>query len=206
MKKVFPLIEKESAKFTQFPFFEFLINKSITFLQRLYFAPCFALFVIGYGDLNKFVCLEEATVNPIKYIVNKPIPVEENHWIWFLKYLEYLCFKLFLNFTESVKFICRQIIDELYRQTFQVNPIYQRRQEESCPLPPAFVDKIFGLFTVLVDMLVNFAEEYNIKQLLTRSFYGSEFAQLPTDEESYSRGGKFPDVTLFSTIHCANNV
>nr|ADO18988.1 hypothetical protein Nfla_1501 [Nostoc flagelliforme str. Sunitezuoqi] len=206
MKKVFALIEKESAKFAQLPFFGFLINKSITFLQRLYFAPCFALFVIGYADLNKFVCLEEATVNPIKYIVNKPIPEEENHWIWFLGYLEYLGFKLFLNFTESVKFICRQIIYELYRQTFQVNPIYRVRQEESCPLPPALVDKIFELFTVLADMLVNFAEEYNIKQLLTRSFYGSDFAQLSTGKKATVGGVKFPDVTLFSTRHCANNV
>ncbi|MCC5602961.1 hypothetical protein [Nostoc favosum] len=201
MKKVFALIEKESAKFAQLPFFEFLINKSITFLQRLYFALCFAFFVMGYGDLNKFVCLEE-TINPIKYIVNKPIREEENHWIWFLRYLN---FKSFLNFIGSLKFICRQIIYELYRRTFQVNPIYRVRQEESCPLLPAFVDKIFELSTALVDMLVNFAEEYNIKQLLTRSFYGSEFAQLPTGKKA-TLGFKFLYVTLFSTRHCANNV
>ncbi|MCC5664554.1 hypothetical protein LC653_11655 [Nostoc sp. CHAB 5784] len=205
MKKVFALIEKESAKFAQLPFFEFLINQSITFLQRLYFALCFALFVMGYGDLNKFVCLEEATVNPIKYIVNKPIREEENHWIWFLKYLKYLNFKSFLNFTGSVKFICRQIIYELYRRTFQVNLIHRVSQEESWPVSPAFVDKIFELFTALVDMVVNFAEEYNVKQLLSRSFYGSDFAQLPTGKKA-TLGFKFPYVTLFSTRHCANNV
>ena len=38
MKKVFGLIEKESAKFAQLPFFGFLVNKSIAFIQRLSFA------------------------------------------------------------------------------------------------------------------------------------------------------------------------
>ncbi|MBC6432812.1 hypothetical protein FM036_19495 [Nostoc sp. HG1] len=191
MKKVSTLIEKESAKFAQLPFFEFLGNQSIAFVQRLSFVHYFAVFVMGYGNLNKFVWLEEATVHPIQYILNKQIREEENNWIWFLKDLEYFNFNLFLNFTDSLKFnwsdqtlICRQIIYELYRRTFQVNPIYRGRQQENCLLPAALVDKIFELFTALVDMLVNYAEEYNIKQLLTRSFDGSDFAQLPCGKKA----------------------
>ncbi|QFS42939.1 hypothetical protein [Nostoc sphaeroides] len=216
MKKVFALIEKESAKFAQLPFFELIVNKSNAFIQRLSFGFWFALFVMGSGDFNKFLWLKEATVNPIQYIVNKQIREEENHWIWFLKDLEFFAFNLFLDFTYSLKFISRQIIYELYRRSFQVNPLYRGKQEESCPLSPAFVDKIFGvaelkyksgcrdvvfirlykdfgimqnhfhtwnqqrqifeLFTAL--MVVNFAEQYNIKKLLTRSFDGSDFAQL----------------------------
>ncbi|MEH1835007.1 MAG: hypothetical protein V7L29_23850 [Nostoc sp.] len=243
MKKVFALIEKELAKFAQLSFFEFLRNKSINPIQRL----SFALFVIVYGDLNKFVWLEEPIVNPIQDIVNKQIPEEENHWIWFLKNLDYLDFNQFLNFTDSLKFnlsdqtlIFRQTIYELYWRTFQVNPIYklvaiksiksisniffsitarvtqelkvftnreypyfgnphllaendhsvhsyQKKEfiasmhlaedihKQACEL----VNKIFELFTALIDMLVNFAEEYKIKQLLTKSFGGSDYAQLP---------------------------
>ncbi|MEH2241331.1 hypothetical protein [Nostoc sp.] len=246
MKKVFALIEKESAKFAQLPFFEFLVNKSINLIQRLSFAACFALFVMGYGDLSKFVWLEEPTVNQTQDIVNKQNREEENYWIWFLKDLEDSDFNRFLNFTDSLKFnwseqtlICRQTIYELYRRTFQVNPIYklvaiesiesilniffsvtapvtqelkvltnreyqdfgnphllaendysvhsyetkeyiasmhlaEDIRKEACEL----VNKIFELFTALVDMLVNFAEEYKIKQLLTRSFTGSDYAQL----------------------------
>ena len=198
MKKVFALIEKESAKFAQLPFFEFLANKSIAFIQRLSFALYFPLFVMGYGYFNKFIWLEEATVNPIQYTVNKQIREKENHWIWFLKDLKYLNFNLFLNFGDPLKFnwsdrtvICKQIIYELYRRTFQVNPIYQGRQDAegsflsaSLLLPSAFLDKIFELFTALVDMVVNFAEEYNIKQLLTRSFDGSDFAQFPSNKKA----------------------
>ncbi|MEH2316054.1 hypothetical protein [Nostoc sp.] len=132
MKKLFALIEKESAKFAQLPFFKFLGNKSIDVIQRLSFAPCFALFVMGYGDLNKFVCLEQPTVNPIPDVVNNQIREEENHGIWVLKNLEDLNFNLFLNITDSLKInfsdqtgIFRQIIYELYRRTFQVNPIYK---------------------------------------------------------------------------------
>lgn len=175
MKKVFAL--KESAKFTQLPFFEFLVNKSIAFIQRLSFALYFALFVIGYGDLKKFVCLEKASVNPIQYLFNNQ-KREEKNWIWFLKDLEYLAFNLFLNFSDSLKFISRKLIYELYRRSFQVNPIYRGRQKENCLLTTALVDKTFELFTLLVDMVVNFAEEHNIKQLLTRSLNGSDFAQL----------------------------
>ncbi|MCC5659080.1 hypothetical protein LC608_19290 [Nostoc sp. XA010] len=178
MKKVFGLIEKESAKVAQLPFFGFLVNKSIAFIQRLSFALCFALFVMEYGDLNKFVCLEEATVNPIQYTLNNQNREEKSNWIWFLKDLEYLTFNLFLNFTDSLKFIFRKLIYELYWQTFQVNFLYRGRQEKNCPLSPAFGDKIFEIFTALVDILANFAEEYNIKQLLTRNFDGSDFAQL----------------------------
>lgn len=246
MKKVFALIEKESAKFAQLPFFEFLANQSINPIQRLSFAACFALFVMGYGDLNKFVWLEEPTVNQIQDIVNKQTREEENYWIWFLKDLEYLNFNRFLNFTDSLKFnwseqtlIFRQTIYELYWRTFQVHPIYQLVAIESRKsilniffsiTPPVtqefkvltnreypdfvnphllaendhsvhsfetkefiasmhlaedirkqackLVKKVFELFTALVDMLINFAEEYKIKQLLTRSFTGSDYAQL----------------------------
>ncbi|MEH2249274.1 hypothetical protein [Nostoc sp.] len=245
MKKVFALIEKESAKFAQLLLFKFLGNKSIDSIQKLFFAPYFALFVMGYGDLNKFVCLEEPTVNPIQNIVNKQICEEENHWIWFLKDLEYLYFNRFSNFTDSLKFnwsdqtvVCRQI-------TFQVNPIYKLVAIESiesiwniflsltAPVTqklkvlinreyPYFgnphllaendhsvhsfetkefivsmhlaedirkqayglVNKIFEMFTALVDMLVNFAEEYKIKQLLTWSFGGSDSTQLPCSKQA----------------------
>ena len=109
---------------------------------------------------------------------------EENNWIWSLKDLEYLAFNLFLNFTDSLKFISRKLIYELY-QHFQVNPICRGRQEENYPLPTASINKIFELFTVLVDMLVNFAAKYNnIKQLLTRSFDGSDLAQLPCGKKA----------------------
>ncbi|MEH2296032.1 hypothetical protein [Nostoc sp.] len=128
MKKLFALIEKESAKFAQLPFFEFLGNKSIDLIQRL----CFALFIMGYGGLNKLVCLEQPIVNPIPDVVNNQIRKEENHWIWVLKNLEDLNFNRFLNFTDYLKInfsdqtvIFRQIIYELYRRTFQVNPIYK---------------------------------------------------------------------------------
>ncbi|BBD65593.1 hypothetical protein NIES4072_07320 [Nostoc commune NIES-4072] len=183
MKKVFALIEKESAKFAQLAFFEFLVNKSNAFTQRLSFALCFALFVMGYGDLNKFFCLE-ATVNPIQYVLNNQNSGKENNWIWSLKYLEYLAFNLFLNFSDSLKFIYRKLIDELYQQTFQVNPIFRGKQEENYPPSTTLVDKIFEIFTALVDMLVNFAEKYNIKKLLTRSLDGSDFAQLPSEKKA----------------------
>ncbi|MBD0388546.1 MAG: hypothetical protein ICV54_19105 [Nostoc sp. C3-bin3] len=235
MKEIFTLIEKKSVKFAQLPFFEFLKNKSIDPIQRLSFAPCFAPFVMGYGDLNKFVWLEEPTINPIQDIVNKQIREEENHWIWFLKDLEELNFNRFFSFSDSLEFnwsnetlICRQTIYELYRRTYQVNPIYKlvaiesiesisniffsitapvteelkaitnreypyfgnphllaenshsvhsfetkefianiHLPEDICTQAYELVNKIFELFTVLVDMLVNFAEQYKVKQLLT---------------------------------------
>ncbi|MEH1904214.1 MAG: hypothetical protein V7L04_23080 [Nostoc sp.] len=229
MKKVFALIEKESLKFAQLPLFEFLVNKSIDPIQRLVFAV-FAIFVMGYGNLNKFVWLEEPRVNSSLDIFNKQIREEENHWIWVLKNLEDLNFNRLLNFTNYLKLnfsdqiaIFRQIIHQLYRRTFQVNSIYELVAIEwiksisniflSITVPLAqelkiisnreypyfgiprlllendqnvhsnkikkfiasmhlakdirkqaceLVNKIFELFTALVDMLINFAEEYKM--------------------------------------------
>lgn len=228
---MFALIEKQSIEFAQLPFFEFLGNQSIEPIERLSFAPCFTPFVMGYGDLNKFVWLEEPTTNPIQAIVNKQIREEENHWIWFLKDLEDLDFNHFLSFTDSSKFnwsdetrICRQIIYELYRHTYQVSPIcklvviesiesisniffsrtapvtqelklitnreypyfgnphllaennhsvhscetnefianihlIEDTRKQACKL----VNETFELFTVLVDVLLNFAKEYKFR-------------------------------------------
>jgi hypothetical protein len=132
MKEVLALIEKESVKFAQLTFFTFLEDRSIDPIKRLGFVPYFAPFVMGYKDLNKFVWLEEPTIDPIQAIVNKQIHEEENHWIWFLKDLEELNFDFSLSFTDHLKLIwsdetrfCRQTIYELYRYTYKVSPIYK---------------------------------------------------------------------------------
>ncbi|QSJ17336.1 hypothetical protein JYQ62_00090 [Nostoc sp. UHCC 0702] len=132
MKKILALIEEELFKFAQLPFFQFLEDPNIPPAEKLCFAPCFTPFVMGYGDLNKFVWLEQPTTDPIQNIINQQICEEENHWIWFLQDLKDLEFNYSLNFTDSLKFnwsnetwICRQTIYELYRYTYKVSPIYK---------------------------------------------------------------------------------
>ncbi|MEH2003063.1 hypothetical protein [Nostoc sp.] len=199
MKKVFALIEKESAKFTQLAFFEFLGDKSIDLIQRLCFAPCFALFVIRYGDSNKFVCLEEPTVNPIPHIVNKQTREEENHWIWVLKNLSGFSFNRFLNFTDTLKFnwsdqtvICRQIIYQLYRRTFQVNASYKLVAIE-------WIESIFNIF-----FLISAPVTQELKFLTNREYadFGNRHLLAENDDNVHSNETK----EFIASMHLAEDI
>jgi len=130
MKKVLALIEKKKQEFSKLPFFEFLQDKSIRPQQRLAFTPCAAPFVMGFGELNKYVFREEPTSDPIQKIINKHTYEDDHHWLWFLKDLEQLGFDRALNFSDALRYlwsedtkIPRQAIYKLYRYSFQAEPI-----------------------------------------------------------------------------------
>ena len=132
MKEVLAIIEKKKQEFAQLPFFDFLRDKSIDSRHRLSFTPCFAPFVMGFAELNKYVWREEPTNDPMQTIVNQYTYEDDNHWIWFLEDLQTLGFDLSLHFSDSLKFIwsdetqvSRQTIHEIYRYTYQAIPIYK---------------------------------------------------------------------------------
>ncbi len=130
MKEVLAFIEKKKQEFSQLPFFEFLQDKSIDHQHRLAFTPCVAPFVMGFGELNKYVFREEPTSDPIQRIINKHTYEDDHHWLLFLEDLQQLGFDRTLSFSDSLKFlwseetkIPRQVIYELYRYSFQAEPI-----------------------------------------------------------------------------------
>ncbi|MDF5725383.1 MAG: hypothetical protein PUP91_34020 [Rhizonema sp. PD37] len=130
MKEIFAFIEQKKQEFAQLPFFEFLQDNSIDPRQRLAFTPCIAPFAMGFGEMNKDVFREEPTNDPIQKIINKHTREDDHHWLWFLHDLQQLGYDQTLSFSDALKFlwseetkIPRQVIYEIYRHSFQAEPI-----------------------------------------------------------------------------------
>ncbi|MEO1429892.1 MAG: hypothetical protein AAFV71_12665 [Cyanobacteria bacterium J06633_8] len=130
MKEVLAYIEKKQQVFSKLEFFEFLQDKSISPKQRLAFAPCFAPFVMGFGELNQYVWRDESSDDPLQAIINQHTHEDDGHWVWFLEDLDKLGFNKSLSFTDALKFIwskelkiSRQTFYEIYRCTSKATPI-----------------------------------------------------------------------------------
>jgi hypothetical protein len=130
MNKVFALIAEKKQDFAQLAFFNFLKDQTLDCKYRLSFAPCFAPFVMGFAELNKYVWREEPTDDPIQAIVNQYTYEDDHHWIWFLEDLQKLELNSYLQFNDFLKFtwsdetqVSRQTIHEIYRYTYQAQPI-----------------------------------------------------------------------------------
>ncbi|WP_414549317.1 hypothetical protein [Anabaena sp. CCY 0017] len=132
MKSVLTLIEKKKQEFRHTPFIQFLQDKSIEPRQRLAFAPCFAPFVMGFGELNKSVWRDETSNDPIQAIINQHTYEDDGHWIWFLEDIQKLDFNISLNFNDALSFlwsdetqVARHTIYQLYQYTHQARPIHK---------------------------------------------------------------------------------
>lgn len=130
MKEVLELISRKQQEFAQLPLFQFLRDSTIDPKQRLAFAPIFAPFVMGFGELNSLVFREEPTEDPIQAIINQHSREDDSHWIWFLEDLKKLGFDASMPFSNALKFLwsektqaSRHMIYELYRYTYQASPI-----------------------------------------------------------------------------------
>lgn len=132
MKEVLLHIENKKQEFANLEFFKFLQDKSIPPRQRLAFAPCFAPFAMGFGELNRYVWRDEPTNDPIQAIINQQTYEDDDHWIWFLEDLQKLDLDKSFNFTDTLKFlwseeiqILRQTFYEIYRYTYKAIPIHK---------------------------------------------------------------------------------
>lgn len=129
MKEILELIAKKQQVFAELPLFEFLHDSRIAPQERLAFAPYFAPFVMGFGELNRIAFREESH-DPVQKMINQHSREDDSHWIWFLEDLQKLRFDLSMNFSDALRFLwgdetqaSRQMIYELYRDTYQASPI-----------------------------------------------------------------------------------
>ncbi|MEA5516326.1 hypothetical protein [Nodularia sp. UHCC 0506] len=132
MKSVLALIDEKKQKFRHTPFIKFLQDRSIDPRQRLAFAPCFAPFVMGFGELNKSVWRDETSNDPIQAIINQHTYEDDGHWLWFLEDMQKLGFNISLNFNDALSFlwsdetqVSRQTIYKIYQHTHQARPIHK---------------------------------------------------------------------------------
>lgn len=130
MEEVLALIEKKKQEFAKSGLFEFMRDQSIDPRQRLAFAPCMAPFVMGFGELNKYVFREEPTNDPIQEIVNNHTYEDDRHWPWFLKDLETLGINKYVKFSDALNFLwneetkaARLVSHQIFRSAFGASPI-----------------------------------------------------------------------------------
>lgn len=130
MREILTYIRERKAEYACLPFFDFLRNSNIEARQRLAFAPCFAFFVMGFGELNKHAFRQEPTSDSIQAIINQHTYEDDSHWVWFLEDLEKLNIDYSSSFSNTLKFLWSQENDlsrwttyQLYRLTFEAMPI-----------------------------------------------------------------------------------
>ncbi len=130
MKEVLEFIDRKQQEFAQLPLFQFLRDSTIDPRQRLAFAPMFAPFVMGFGELNRSAFREEPTNDPIQAIINQHSYEDDSHWIWFLQDLKKLEFDPSMPLSEALRFLwseetyaSRYMVYELYRYTYKAPPI-----------------------------------------------------------------------------------
>jgi hypothetical protein len=130
MKEVLEFVDQKKQEFAQLPLFKFLHDSTIDPRQRLSFAPIFAPFVMGFGELNSFVFREEPTDHPIQLLVNQHSREDDSHWVWFIEDLKQLGIDVSMRFTDTLKFLwgkdthaSRHAIYELYRHTYKAPPL-----------------------------------------------------------------------------------
>lgn len=157
MKDVLAYIEGKKASYAKLPFFEFLRDRNIAPQQRLAFAPSFAFFVMGFGELNKHAFRQEPTTDEVQLIINQHTYEDDSHWIWFLEDLEKLGADKALSFSKTLKFLWSQENDfsrwttyRLYQLTHQATPIQKLVVIESIE---ATADIFLDLTSQIADQL-----------------------------------------------------
>jgi hypothetical protein len=129
MKEILELIAGKQQVFAELPLFKFLHDRTVDPRQRLAFAPYFAPFVMGFGELNSAVFREDSS-DPIQLMINQHSREDDSHWVWFLEDLQKLKLDLTMSFSDALKFLwsdethaARHMIYELYRYTYRATPI-----------------------------------------------------------------------------------
>ncbi len=157
MKSVLALIEEKKQEFRQSPLIQFLQDKSISPQQRLAFAPCMAPFVMGFGELNKYVWRDETSKDPIQVMINQHTYEDDGHWVWFLEDMQKLGFNVSLNFNDALRFlwsdetqVARHTIYKLYQYTHQASPIHKLVVIEAME---AMADVFFSITTKVTQEL-----------------------------------------------------
>ncbi|BAZ08003.1 hypothetical protein [Calothrix sp. NIES-3974] len=130
MQEIFQIIEHKKNIFSQLPLFKFMQDKSISPEARISFAPCMAFFIMGFGDLNKYVLRDLNNNSPVQKIINDHTNEDDNHWPWYIRDIENLNLDINWSFNDSLLFfwsdktkLTRQIVYQIAGYSLRSEPI-----------------------------------------------------------------------------------
>ena len=183
MKDILAYLEGKKASYSRLPFFDFLRDRTIPPQQRLAFAPSFAFFVMGFGELNKHAFRQEPTTDEVQEIINKHTYEDDSHWVWFLEDLEKLDADESLSFSKTLKFLWSQENDfsrwttyRLYQLTHQASPIQKL----------VVIEAIEATAEIFLDLTAQVAEQLQAERKTTYKYFGQHHLNIDSNHTMHS--------------------
>ncbi|MFK8181823.1 MAG: hypothetical protein AB8B99_00515 [Phormidesmis sp.] len=183
MKDILAYIEGKKASYERLPFFNFLRDRDISPQQRLAFAPSFAFFVMGFGELNKHAFRQEPTTDEVQIIINQHTYEDDSHWIWFLEDLEKLGADESLSFSKTLKFLWSQENNfsrwttyRLYQLTHQAAPIQKL----------VVIEAIEATADIFLDLTSQIAEQLQTEGETACKYFGQHHLDIDSNHTMHS--------------------
>jgi hypothetical protein len=105
MKQVLRHIFGKKRSYAQLPFFTWMRDEGLGARERLAFYPCMAPFILGFGDLNKFVLRADRPGDALQDMVNAHTLEDDHHWPWYLEDFRKLGFDVEMSGTDWMNFL-----------------------------------------------------------------------------------------------------
>ncbi|MEM6449778.1 MAG: hypothetical protein AAF703_05620 [Cyanobacteria bacterium P01_D01_bin.105] len=183
MKDVLAYLKGKKASYSRLPFFDFLRDHNIPPEQRLAFAPSFAFFVMGFGELNKHAFRQEPTIDEIQKIINQHTYEDDSHWVWFLEDLEKLDADESLSFSKTLKFLWSQENNfsrwttyRLYQLTHQASPVQKL----------VVIEAIEATAEIFLDLTSQIADQLQAERQTTYKYFGQHHFNIDANHTMHS--------------------
>lgn len=183
MKDILAYIEGKKVSYAKLPFFDFLRDRTIPPQQRLAFAPSFAFFVMGFGELNKHAFRQEPTTDKVQAIINQHTYEDDSHWIWFLEDLTKLEANPSASFSQTLKFLWSQENNlsrwttyRLYQLTHQASPIQKL----------VVIEAIEATADIFLDLTSQIADQMKAESEIDCTYFGQHHFDIDTNHTMHS--------------------
>lgn len=85
MRSILKYVLQQKTDYSKLPFFDYLRDETLSARDRLAFYPCMAHFILSFGDLNRFVLIDQSSLDPYQKIINSHALEGSKHWPWYLE-------------------------------------------------------------------------------------------------------------------------
>lgn len=183
MKDILAYVDGKKVSYAKLPFFDFLRDRTIPPQQRLAFAPSFAFFVMGFGELNKYAFRQEPTTDKVQTLINQHTYEDDSHWVWFLEDLEKLGANRALSFSKTLKFLwdskndfSRWTTYRLYQLTYEATPIQKL----------VVIEAIEATADIFLDLTSKIAEEIEASGGSECKYFGQHHFDIDANHTMHS--------------------
>jgi hypothetical protein len=177
MRTVMREIFQAKKRYSSLPLFEFMRDESLSPRERVAFFPCMAPFILAFGDLNKYVMRDEASLDPHQQLVNAHTYEDDHHWPWYLEDMEALGYDRLLTTS--------QVLRSQYGDDMKVNRMLMTRLAhllyDATPVQRlAIIEAIEETGNVLFALTADLASRIELVEGITLRYLGHFHFNLET--------------------------